>query len=106
MQVYDQRIVEVTRTNEIAQRLLAVWGIGRLIATDLLVLAGVADANELKSGRALSANLGLVPSEHMHNGSRSGKNAYRGAGAHAIATSPQDPEPGGTIHPVFECSPP
>lgn len=66
LQIYDQRIAEVARGNEVAQRLLAVPGIGRLTATALL--ASVADASEFKSGRDLSANLGLVPREHSSGG--------------------------------------
>lgn len=66
LQVYDRRLAEVARTNEKAQRLLAVPGIGILTATALV--ASVADATDFKSGRDLAANLGLVPREHSSGG--------------------------------------
>jgi transposase len=62
LQVYDQRLAEAARTNETSKRLLAVPGIG--IITAMALLASVSDATDFKTGRDLSANLGLVPREH------------------------------------------
>jgi transposase len=66
LQVYDRRLAEAARTNEKSKRLMAVPGIGMLTATALL--ASVADATDFKTGRDLSANLGLVPREHSSGG--------------------------------------
>jgi transposase len=66
LQVYDRRLVEAARTNEKVKRLLAVPGIGILTATAML--ASVTDASDFKTGRDLSANLGLVPREHSSGG--------------------------------------
>lgn len=66
LQVYDRRLAEAARTNEKSKRLLAVPGIGIITATALL--ASVSDATDFKTGRDLSANLGLVPREHSTGG--------------------------------------
>lgn len=66
LQVYDRRLAEAARTNEKSKRLLAVPGIGIITATALL--ASVSDATDFKTGRDLSANLGLVPREHSTDG--------------------------------------
>jgi transposase len=66
LQVYDRRLAEAARANEKAKRLLAVPGIGILTATAMV--ASVADASDFKTGRDLSANLGLVPREHSSGG--------------------------------------
>jgi transposase len=66
LQVYDRRLADAARTNETSKRLLAVPGIGIITATALL--ASVADPTDFKTGRDLSANLGLVPREHSTGG--------------------------------------
>jgi transposase len=66
LQVYERRLADAARTNEKSKRLLAVPGIGIITATALL--ASVADATDFKTGRDLSANLGLVPREHSSGG--------------------------------------
>jgi transposase len=48
--------------DERCQRLTKVEGVGPLVATALV--AAVGNANEFKSGRELSAWLGLVPRQH------------------------------------------
>ena len=63
---YDQRIAECARTDERAGRLMAVAGLGPLIATALI--AAVGDARQFHSGRDLSAWLGLVPRQHSSGG--------------------------------------
>jgi transposase len=59
---YDQQILYFARRDARTVRLMAVPGVGPLIATALI--AAVGDARQFKSGRQLSAWLGLVPREH------------------------------------------
>jgi transposase len=59
---YDLRIAELARTDARAGRLMAVPGVGPLSATALI--AAVGDARQFRSGRELSAWLGLVPRQH------------------------------------------
>jgi transposase len=63
---YDQRIAECARTDERAGRLMAVEGVGPLTATALI--AAVGNARQFRSGRELSAWLGLVPRQHSSGG--------------------------------------
>jgi transposase len=63
---YDQQIAEFARADERAGRLLAVEGVGPLIATALI--AAIGDARQFHSGRDLSAWLGLVPRQHSSGG--------------------------------------
>jgi transposase len=58
---YERRIEQLARGDERAGRLMKVTGVGPLIATALL--AAVGDARQFRSGRELSAWLGLVPRE-------------------------------------------
>jgi len=59
---YDRQLGELARNDPRAGRLMTVPGVGPLIATALI--AAVGDARQFKSGRELSAWLGLVPREH------------------------------------------
>src|SRR5262245_10396660 len=59
---YDTRIAGLARDDERARRLMAVGGIGPLTATALI--AAVGDARQFRSGREMSAWLGLVPRQH------------------------------------------
>ena len=59
---YDQQILHFARHDARTVRLMAVPGVGPLIATALIATVG--DARQFKSGRQLSAWLGLVPREH------------------------------------------
>jgi transposase len=59
---YDLRVAELARSDERAGRLMAVEGVGPLTATALI--AAVGDARPFRSGRELSAWLGLVPRQH------------------------------------------
>jgi transposase len=68
LRVYDLRIERVFRDDERCQRLAAVGGVGPLVAT--AVVAAVGNAREFKSGRELSAWLGLVPRQRS-SGNRS-----------------------------------
>ena len=62
IRTYDLRIGRVFAHDERCQRLAKVEGVGPLVATALV--AAVGNANEFKSGRELSAWLGLVPRQH------------------------------------------
>jgi transposase len=59
---YDLRIAAFARADERAGRLMAVGGVGPLTATALI--AAVGDARQFRSGREMSAWLGLVPRQH------------------------------------------
>jgi transposase len=69
----EQRIAAITRRieravkdNERCQRLMAVPGAGPLTASALVAMVG--NAREFKSGRELSAYLGLTPRQHSSGG--------------------------------------
>ncbi len=59
---YDDRIQRVFKQDERCQRLAKIEGVGPLVATAMV--AAVGNASEFKSGRELSAYLGLVPRQH------------------------------------------
>jgi transposase len=59
---YDDRIERVFKQDERCKRLAKIEGVGPLVAT--AVVAAVGNASEFKSGRDLSAWLGLVPRQH------------------------------------------
>src|SRR5258708_1260645 len=63
---YDRRIAEFARADERAGRLMAVEGVGPLTATALI--AAVGNARQFRSGRELSAWLGLVPRQYSSGG--------------------------------------
>ena len=63
---YDQRIKEVAHSKPVCKNLLALTGIGALIAT--AAYAAVGDASSFKNGRELSAWLGLTPRQHSTGG--------------------------------------
>ena len=63
---YDLRVARVFDQDERCHRLAQVEGVGPLIATALV--AAVGNAHEFKSGRELSAWLGLVPRQHSSGG--------------------------------------
>jgi transposase len=72
-QTLDQDIAAVTKdveaiakTDEACRRLLAIPGVGPLVATALV--AAVADGTGFKRGRDLAAWLGLVPRQHSTGG--------------------------------------
>ena len=65
---YDDRIERVFKQDERCRRLAKIEGVGPLVAT--AVVAAVGNASEFKSGRELSAWLGLVPRQHS-SGNRS-----------------------------------
>ena len=59
---YDHQIAQLARNDPRADRLMTVPGVGPVIATALLATVGA--ARQSRSGRELSAWLGLVPREH------------------------------------------
>lgn len=63
---FDQRIERAARRDERCIRLRAVPGVGPLIASALVATVG--NAREFKSGRELSAYLGLTPRQHSSGG--------------------------------------
>jgi len=62
----DRQLVAQTRTDETCKALVAVPGIGPVIATALV--ATVPDVAAFRSGRHLAAWLGLVPKQHASGG--------------------------------------
>src|ERR1700726_4941564 len=65
---YDDRIERRFKEDERCRRLAKIEGVGPLVAT--AVVAAVGNASEFKTGRELSAWLGLVPRQHS-SGNRS-----------------------------------
>ena len=63
---YDQQVERVFRHDERCQRVAQIEGVGSLTATALV--AAVGNAHEFKSGRELSAWLGLVPRQRSSGG--------------------------------------
>ena len=63
---YDKQIKQIAQTDECAQRLLTIPGIGPMIATGLL--SAIGDINAFRNGRELAAWMGLVPRQHSTGG--------------------------------------
>jgi len=63
---YDAQIKHLSEHSDACQRLMTIPGIGPMTATALV--AAVADAKVFKSGREMSAWLGLVPRQHSTGG--------------------------------------
>jgi transposase len=63
---YDRRIMAWHRSNAASRRLDAIPGVGPALATALV--ASVADPRAFRSGRDLSAWVGLVPKQHSSGG--------------------------------------
>ena len=66
LNVFDRRICRAARRDERCVRLREVPGVGPLTATALVATVG--NAREFKSGRELSAYLGLTPRQHSSGG--------------------------------------
>jgi len=62
----DRRVLAWHRSSELSQRLEAIPGVGLLIATALV--ASVPDPSVFRSGRDLSAWIGLVPKQNSTGG--------------------------------------
>ncbi|WP_448217220.1 IS110 family transposase [Endozoicomonas sp. 2B-B] len=63
---YDQKIHEIASQDDVCIRLMTIPGIGALIATALK--AAISNPKNFKSGRELSAWLGLVPRQYSTGG--------------------------------------
>lgn len=66
LQAIDRSIIALQRSDEVAQRLSTVPGIGPVGATALA--ASVADPGQFRSGREFAAWLGLTPSQNSSGG--------------------------------------
>ena len=75
----EGKLQEWYRSQEVSQRLTTIPGVGVITATALVATIG--DGSQFKSGRHLSAWLGLVPRQHSSGGkSRLGRISKRGDG--------------------------
>lgn len=63
---YDQQLESISKSREDCQRIEAVEGIGPITSTALI--AAIGDGREFKTGRQLSAWLGVVPRQHSSGG--------------------------------------
>jgi transposase len=73
----DRRILVWHRTSDVSRRLDDIPGVGPLIATALV--ASIPDPHAFRSGRDLSAWIGLVPKQHSTGGKeRLGHNSKAG----------------------------
>lgn len=63
---YGKRIKAIAHSNKTCLRLLAIPGIGEIIATAIFAAAG--DAATFRNGREFSAWLGLTPGQHSTGG--------------------------------------
>jgi transposase len=74
---YERQIVQLARQNEAACRLMAITGVGPIIA--LAMVASVGNARSFDSGRQFAAWLGLVPKQWSSGGKiRLGRITRRG----------------------------
>ncbi|MBK5964595.1 IS110 family transposase [Thiocystis minor] len=64
---YDEQIQAIAQSNQTAQRLMTIPGIGATVATALLAAVGE-DPRVFGNGRGLAAWLGLVPRQHSTGG--------------------------------------
>ncbi|MBK1720546.1 IS110 family transposase [Thiocystis violacea] len=64
---YDAQIQAIAQSNQTAQRLMTIPGIGATVATALLAAVGE-DPSVFGNGRGLAAWLGLVPRQHSTGG--------------------------------------
>ncbi len=63
---YDRQIVQMAREDERARQIMRLSGVGETTATALIAMIG--NGHEFKSGRQLSAWLGLVPGQYSSGG--------------------------------------
>ena len=62
----DKHVKQLANEHPVCQRLLAIPGVGPMIATALV--SAIGDANNFRNGRELSAWLGLVPKQYSTGG--------------------------------------
>lgn len=63
---YDEQLKQISKQNEVCQRLLEIEGIGPITATALV--ASVSEPRAFKSGRQFAAFVGLVPRQNSSGG--------------------------------------
>lgn len=66
IQAYDRHIAEMARQDHQAQQLMRLRGIGETTATALVAMIG--NGHDFRSGRQLSAWIGLVPGQYSSGG--------------------------------------
>jgi len=66
IKAYDRHIAEMARQDHHAQQLMRLRGIGETTATALVAMIG--NGHDFKSGRQLSAWIGLVPGQYSSGG--------------------------------------
>ncbi len=64
--LYEQKILEINKQNDVCQRLNEILGVGPMIATAVFVAAG--QGEDFRNGRHFSSWLGLVPRQHSSGG--------------------------------------
>jgi transposase len=64
--LYDRQILQLTRKDDVVQRLQSIPGVGPLTAS--AIVASVGNATEFRNGRQFAAWLGLVPRQHSTGG--------------------------------------
>lgn len=64
--MYDAEIKRLSKGSEVSQRLMGIPGVGQITAT--AIEAKISDVSVFKTGRDLSAFLGLVPKQHSSGG--------------------------------------
>jgi transposase len=62
----DREIEQIAQSEPDAKRLMQLRGVGPIIATAMLATVG--DARQFRSGRQMSASLGLTPKQHSSGG--------------------------------------
>ncbi|MFN8985216.1 MAG: IS110 family transposase [Burkholderiales bacterium] len=62
----DAEILEIAKTDPVAQRLQQLRGVGPLIATAMVATIG--DANQFTNGRQMAASIGLTPRQNSSGG--------------------------------------
>lgn len=63
---YDEQLKQISKQNEVCQRLLEIEGIGPVTATALV--ASISEPRAFKSGRQFAAFVGLVPRQNSSGG--------------------------------------
>lgn len=63
---YDKKLVEILKTNEQAQKIMDIDGVGIITAT--AIVAAVSDIHAFSSGRQFAAWIGLVPKQSSSGG--------------------------------------
>lgn len=98
IQAYDRHVAQMARQDQLAQQLMRLRGIGETTATALVAMIG--NGRDFRSGRQLSAWIGLVPGQYSSGGktrlgriTKSGDAYLRGLlimGARAVLNAAKD----------------